>query len=279
MRNNDIKIITSPTNPIIKNIKGLYRKKTRWSKKRFLIEGINSIEELLNKENLIDTIIYSDKLLDVNEGIDLLNMINKTNINIINVPHNLYKEITDVSNPQGIMAIVKFNLVPFKDILKNKGFLVLLDEVMDPGNMGTIIRTADAFGANGVIISEGSVDIYNPKVVRASMGSIFHIPLCYVDNISETFEAFKERSIPILATSLESHKFIHEIDIKEDMVFVIGNEARGVSKSSIVNADELVKIYMPGEAESLNAAIAASIIMYEVAINRNSKFNFPLKGF
>lgn len=273
MENKKWKKITSPSNPLIKNIKSLYRKKNRWNKKRFLIEGVNSVEELLKEKSLIDYIVYSDKLLNVNEGKDLLKKINDNNIDLINVPHNLYKEITDVENPQGIMGVVKFNLTPFEEILKNKGFLIFLDGVMDPGNMGTIIRTADAFGINGVIITEGSVDIYNPKVVRASMGSIFHIPLCYIDNKSKAFKIFKEENITILATSLESNKFIHEIDMKEDIIFIIGNEAKGISKSSIDNADELVKIYMPGKAESLNAAIASSIIMYEMAINKVKNLN------
>ncbi len=266
--NNKYRKITSSSNPVIKNIKSLYKKKARWNQKRFIIEGVKSVEELLKEGNLIDYIVYSDKLLIVNEGVDLLDKIDEKDIELVHVSDNLFKEITNVENPQGVMAIVKFNLVSFEDILKNKDFLIYLDEVADPGNMGTIIRTADAFGASGIIISEGSVDVYNPKVVRASMGSIFHVPLCYVDDEKEAFEAFKREKITILATALKSDKFIHEVELGENTVLIIGNEARGVSEASIDNADELVKIYMSGEAESLNAAIAASIVMYEVAINR-----------
>lgn len=265
---NKYKKVTSFSNPKIKNIKSLYRKKVRWNKKRFIIEGVKSIEELLEYENLIDYIVYSDKLLSVNEGTELLDKISDCNIELIHVSDNIFREITDVENPQGILSVVKFNLVSLKEIFKKNNFLILLDEVMNPGNMGTIIRSADAFGATGIVISEGSVDIYNPKVVRASMGSIFHIPLCYVEDISEAFMAFKRENITVLATSLKSNKYIHEVELGKDTALVIGNEARGISESSIANADELVKIYMPGEAESLNAAIAASVIMYEMGINR-----------
>ncbi len=268
------KKITSSSNPIIKEIKGLYRKKERWKQKKFIIEGVKIVEECLNKKYLIDYVVYSNKLYDVAEGKKLLNKIEKYNIDIVHIPNNLFNEISDIKNPQGIMAIVKINLISLDDIINDENFLVLLDEVMDPGNMGTIIRTADAFGATGIILTDGSVDVYNPKVVRSSMGSIFHIPLCYVEDKLLAFKTFKEKNIAILATSLEGKKFIQDVDFKKDFVFIIGNEARGISQESINYADELVKIYMPGKAESLNAAIAASIIMYEAAIDRSNESCF-----
>lgn len=264
----NIKEITSDSNPTVKEIKSLYRKKERWKNESFLVEGIRIVEECLKSDVPIKYIVYSDELFNVNGGERLFYEVYKKNIDIIKFPYKLFKDIADTQNPQGIIAVVKFNLVSFESIIQKKNFLVMLDEVTDPGNMGTIIRTADAFGSNGIVLTEGCVDVFNPKVVRSTMGSIFHVPLCYVEDKTYALERFKQEDIIILTTSLEGKKLVHNVNLDKDFVLIIGNEARGVSEESMFYADELVKIFMPGKAESLNAAIATSIIMYEAAKQR-----------
>lgn len=130
--------------------------------------------------------------------------------------------------------------------------------------MGTIIRTADAAGMTGVIVSKGCVDVYNPKVLRSTMGSIFHIPICQSQDIFETMDRMKKRGIKICAAHLEGSCDYFDLEYKNNIAIVIGNEANGISEEVKNFADILVRIPMPGRAESLNASVAAGILMYEI---------------
>jgi TrmH family RNA methyltransferase len=260
--------ITSPSNPIIKKVKNLYRRKERWKNKLFLIEGIKLVEECIDNNYPISNIIYSEELFNANGGYDLFEKI-KFYDQLIQIPGKLYKEISDMDNPQGILAVATFKVNYIEDInIKVNPFLLLLDRVQDPGNMGTIIRTADAFGINGIIVTEGCVDIYNPKVVRSTMGSIFRIPVFHESDGVNIIKKLKKEGVKIYSTSLEGSYYIQNTNFKESCMLIIGNESKGVSKSLHLMADELIKIPMIGEAESLNAAVASSIIMYEAMRQR-----------
>ena len=169
------------------------------------------------------------------------------------------------------MAVVKLHISNLEDVLvDSNNFLVLLDRLQDPGNMGTIIRTADALGANGVVITRGSVDMFNPKTIRSTMGSIFHIPLVYYDDINDALMELKEKNIKIMSTSLESSVPCYEVDFTKDFALVIGNEASGISKEVLDNSDTLIRIPMVGRAESLNAGVASGIVMYEASRQRKN---------
>lgn len=150
--------------------------------------------------------------------------------------------------------------------------IVILDSIQDPGNMGTIIRTADAAGFRGIIISKGCVDPYNPKVLRTTMGSIFHIPLHLCDNLKKTLTEIKASNIRIYATHLKGSKNYYETDMTGNVAIIIGNEANGISNESQLMADELIRIPMPGKAESLNASVAAGLLMYESLRQRANPF-------
>ncbi|HZK33633.1 MAG TPA: RNA methyltransferase [Tissierellaceae bacterium] len=259
--------ITSTNNRLIKNIKSLYRKKGRQKHNSFIVEGIKIIEEAIENDYPIKHIVYTDYLLENEEGKALFSKIEKLN-NLVNVPENIFKEISDTENPQGIIGIT--NIVPrdIKEIydLENKR-LLFLDGLQDPGNMGTIIRTADAFSMGGIIIREGSVDPYNPKVIRATMGSIFRVPLYFTDGIEE-LKNLKSKGVNIYSTSLDGSIAIYKADFMEEFILSIGNESRGVSKEVLSLSNKLIKIPMTGKTESLNAAVAASIIMYEAMKGR-----------
>ena len=189
---------------------------------------------------------------------------------LIYVPDSIFKEISDTENPQGILAIARFKFQELKGLkIKEKPTLVFLDRLQDPGNMGTIIRTADAFNIDGIIINGGCVDPYNPKVVRATMGSIFRIPIYHVEDSVQGLSSLKERGLRIFATSLEGSVPIYDIDYNDGFILVIGNESTGVSDEIYSLSDKLIRIPMPGEAESLNAGVAASIIMYEAMKQRS----------
>ena len=255
--------ITSPSNPMIKEIKSLYRKKDRWIKKRFIVEGINIVKECIDNNYPVINIIYSDELLDVKGGKELFNKIS-SDPRTIHIPNKLYKEISNMENPQGIMAVAEFrtNSIDKWD-LKENSFLLLLDRLQDPGNMGTIIRTADAFGLDGIIVTEGCVDVYNPKVVRSTMGSIFRVPIYHEDDPILAIRKLKTKGIKVYTTSLGGNIYTYEVNFKLPFLLVVGNESSGVSSSIYSVSDSLIKIPMIGDAESLNVAIASSIVMYE----------------
>lgn len=260
--------ITSPSNPTIKEIKSLYRKKERWSKNSFIIEGIKMVEECVDNNYPLSHIVYCDELFNI-RGADQIWEKIKTHDRLIKISNKLYREISQLENPQGILAVAKFRLNSIDEILnKSNPFILLLDRLQDPGNMGTIIRTADAFSIDGIIISEGSVDVYNPKVVRSTMGSIFRMPLYFTRDLEKMIEELKDRHIKVYSTSLKGNKYIQDVNFRQPSALIIGNESRGVSKDLEKLADQLIKIPMSGEAESLNAAIASSIIMYEALRQR-----------
>lgn len=260
--------ITSSKNPLIKEIKSLHRKRGRMKNNAFIIEGIKIINEAIENNYPLDKIIYTDQLLRNKEGEDFFNKL-QDGYNLIYVSKNVFDEISDTENPQGILAIAQLVYRTVDELsLSKKSFLLYLDELQDPGNMGTIIRTADAFNIDGIILSQGCVDPYNPKVVRATMGSIFRTPLYYATDGLDMLNSLREKGIKIYSSSLEGSIPIYEADYKESLVLVIGNESKGVREEIQALSDILIKIPMPGQAESLNAGVAASIMMYEVIKQR-----------
>ena len=187
----------------------------------------------------------------------------KTKIKIIEVPDELFRVLSQTDTPQGILAVVGIPVISLSSIY-HKGFRgLVLDSVQDPGNAGTIIRSAHALGFDAVLTTPGTVDVFNSKALRATMGSIFNIPV--LDNISENeILAFcNNNSLRMIVSRLENAKPCYEANLAENFLFVIGNEGKGVSASLQEHASEFIHIPMPGGAESFNAAIAASIIMYE----------------
>ena len=255
--------ITSPKNQKIKQIKSLYRRKNRWDTGLFIIEGVKIIEECIDNNYLLESIIYSDELFSTNGGVEIYERI-KSYENLIYVPNSLFKEISDMESPQGIMALAKVTERSVEDLYrKDNPFILFLEEIQDPGNMGTIIRTADSFNLDGIIVSEGSVDIYNPKVIRSTMGSIFRMPIYHIEDNIETIERFKSMGFKIYATSLQGEDYIYNMNFKDPSLILIGNESKGLSSELHSLAHKWLKIPILGGAESLNVAIATSIIIYE----------------
>jgi TrmH family RNA methyltransferase len=153
--------------------------------------------------------------------------------------------------------------------MEEKPLIIILENIQDPGNLGTIIRTADAVGANGIIISKGSVDVYNPKVVRATMGSIFRVPIISESNLVEDINTLRDNNIEVLASHLQGSSNIYDCDLTKGVAILIGNEGNGLSEGITGLANRNIKIPMIGKSESLNAGVAASIMVYEVLRQRN----------
>lgn len=174
------------------------------------------------------------------------------------------KKLTDTVTPQGILCVVRQPSYTMEDIINHPGhrLIMILEDIQDPGNLGTIFRTAEGAGASGIIMTKGCADLFNPKVVRSTMGSIYRVPFFVTDDIEQTISLVKNAQIEVFAAHLKGEHFYDEIEYK-DAAFLIGNEGRGLKDSTSSLADTYIKIPMSGELESLNASMAAGILMYE----------------
>lgn len=254
-------VITSTANEQIKNIIQLKEKaKVRREKKQFVVEGIKMFSEV-PKENL-KAVYVSESFLKENEEL-LQEVFFQT------VSDSVFKKISDTVTPQGVLAIVAQSKWTLEDILnhrnKSKSCIVVLDRLQDPGNLGTIVRTGEGAGISGVVMSSDCADIYNPKVIRSTMGSIFRVPFTVVDDLPRAIDAMKKKGITAYAAHLQGEDYNKGV-FEDDVALLIGNEARGLSDEVSAKADKLIKIPMEGEVESLNAAVAAAILMYEARV-------------
>ena len=260
--------ISSKDNEFIKHVKKLKDKKYRDLNHEYIIEGIKIIEEAINeKANIKQVVICDDCEKTSNIPKDLMYEIAKQEC--IYVTSKLFESLTDVTNPQGILAIVEKNTVKSQiagneeqKIDYNQDIIVALDDIQDPGNLGTILRTVDSIGLSQILVSKGTADSYNPKVVRSTMGAIFRVKIIECEDLEKTLKEIKKHKFEIVVTSLQTKNSIYDIDYKKKVI-VIGNEANGVEENIQKLADKKVKIPMLGKTESLNASVATGIILYE----------------
>ena len=243
-------IITSKDNEIIKNIKKLKEKKYRLDS--YIVEGIKMVKEAINENQEIALIaIREDFKIDFDTK----------NTKIVTISNKIFNDISDVKTPQGILAVIKKN--QNNQIETNSNYILALDSLQDPGNMGTIIRTADSANINQIIINKTTVDPYSPKVIRSTMGAIYRTNIIEVEDLKATLKEMKSKGFQIITTDLKATQSIYDINYNNKTVVVIGNEANGVSQEILQTADKKVIIPMLGKTESLNASIAASIMIYE----------------
>lgn len=257
--------ITSSQNPIIKELKQLKQKKSRDVAMNYFIEGGRFVDEAIKFNQHIISIIVSS-CLNEEQTQFYLNLSSLKNINFYCISEKLFREVSDTVNPQGIMAIVSYDTHSVGNVLsmsKLQRFIVL-DCVQDPGNMGTIIRTADAFGFDGIISLTGCVDVYNPKVLRSTMGSIFRVNIAQDISYEILFDELYKNSIVPFASSLEDAEDISKIIFPEKIALIVGNEANGIRDEIISNCSRKIKIPMIGNTESLNVSIATAVMMYEI---------------
>ena len=242
-------LISSKDNSTIKEIKKLKEKKYR--KNMFIVEGIKMLEEAIAEKQNIYIIV-------IKEGVSL--NIDLSNYNVLTVTENVFNILTDVENPQGVLAVISKR--EDKEIDVNADYIIALDGLQDPGNLGTIIRTLDSANLKQILVSKDTVDSYSPKVIRSTMGSIFRVNIIETDNLKESLKSLKQKGFETIVTSLDATESIYDIDYNKKIV-VIGNEANGVSKEIQEIADKKVKIPMLGKTESLNASVATGIMVYE----------------
>ena len=250
------KIISSKDNKIYKELVKLNQKKYRDEMGKYLVEGENLLFEAIRYGHLIDKVILRE------DAAFTYGMKTAT----YKLSHNLFLQVAGTKTSQGVMAVIKKKVTGISDferLCDAKDNLVVLDRLQDPGNIGTVIRTAEGAGYRGVICIRGTADVYSPKVVRAAAGALFRVPILYISSTDELFELVKKLNKKLTVSILEGDYKYYNVNLKEGVVLVIGNEGNGCSAEIVEAADCRVTIPMAGELESLNAAVAAGILMYE----------------
>lgn len=264
---NHVSLISSSNNPQIKNLALLQRKaKARKDQGLFVVEGIKMFEEareagILRKAYMSES-FYQEKL----ENPEFF-----TGLDYERVTDSILKQITETMTPQGIMGTVRMPVYTLDQMTsKNDPFFLILEDIRDPGNLGTIIRTAEGAGVTGIILNRSCADIFQPKVVRSTMGSIYRVPFYAAEDFMELLTWLKGQEFILYAAHLSGRSYDSKDGFLGKCGLLIGNEANGLSVEASSFADKLIRIPMAGKVESLNAAIAAAILMYEVARQRGS---------
>ncbi|BCB05075.1 TrmH family RNA methyltransferase [Bacillus sp. KH172YL63] len=247
-----MKYIQSSKNPVVKQWKKLLTKKERDLTRTYIIEGFHLVEEALKQSGTVLELI-------VVEGVDMPQKWTVDEVPVTMVSAEVGKVLSDTETPQGIFAICK-QKEDEHDTKEAKTFM-LLDGLQDPGNIGTIIRTADAAGIDMVVLGKGTVDPYNPKVLRSAQGAHFHIPLVRRD-LSDVIDEMKERSIPVYGTALENGIEYTGVKPGSTYALIVGNEGNGMTKELLTETDQNLYIPIYGKSESLNVAIAAGVLLY-----------------
>lgn len=256
-----MKTITSKDNPIYKKTQKLLKKKYRDETGLYMLEGIKPLEDALRMGVKIKSVF-------LREGTGSRPGFEESDVIVLN--NELFKKLSDTESSQGVIAVAekyRYDSGSFTDAV-NGGNVLIMDRLQDPGNIGTIIRTAEAAGYKGIVMMRGSGDVYSPKVVRAAAGSLFRVPVINLDTASEAAALMKNMGKKIVVTCFDTDISCFDADLTSDVAVVIGNEGSGVSEEFINSADLKVKIPMEGSIESLNAAVAAGILMYRSLKNR-----------
>lgn len=255
-------IIKSKDNSKIKYVRSLNSKKGRDEENAFIVEGIKFVNEAIIENAHIMYLIFSEGAFEKTEIKELYELSIDTGFEAIICEDGVFNSSADTINAQGVIAVIKKN-TNIKSI-QDFRFVVMCDRIQDPGNLGTIIRTADAFGPAAIVLNKGCVDVYNPKVVRASAGAIFRVPFIQNDSDEEILKELKDSGYKIISTVVDSEYSFDDIEKLEKICIVIGNEGQGVSGEIVNNSHISITIKMSGRAESLNASIAAGISIYEI---------------
>lgn len=265
-------MITSSSNPRIKGLLQLQKKgKARREQKSFVVEGIKMVLEAPN-ERLKEIYMAESFAKDTEQFCRAKKKAQEAGCFFEILSDKVFKEVSDTMTPQGILAVVTMLTYDWKQIVHDadthKKLILVLEALQDPGNLGTILRTGEGAGIDGVILSKTSVDPYMPKVIRSTMGSIYRVPVAIAEDLSEVLQTMHTLNMGVYAAHLKGEKSYYEADYRKGTCFMIGNEANGLSDALADMATEYIRIPMSGQVESLNAGIAAALLMYEAKRQR-----------
>lgn len=246
-------------------LRKLTQKKYRQEERKFLVEGMLVIEEAINAKWNVEYLLATLNFLEDAASKKLIALMTKYQIPLYEMLDKELRELTDVVTSQGVIAVVSQEKQTIKDIQKKKkNLIVALDRITNPGNLGTLIRTCDWFGVDGILISDNSVELFAPKVIRATMGSLFHFPIVPDVELTEVLEFLRKSGYSIIACSANAKESISNIQRFDNQIFIFGSEAHGIRPEVLALADEEVSIPKYGKAESLNVAIACGVALAEV---------------
>jgi TrmH family RNA methyltransferase len=255
-------LITSNSNSKVKLVRALQsRRRNRESEEAFVAEGVRLVEEAVSVQSPMDFVLYDETLSD--RGHNLISELEaNSKVDIAQITPELMQEISNTETPQGILGVFKRQAL---SLPSNPTFVIIADQIRDPGNMGTLLRTAEAAGADAVLLTPGTVDAFSPKVVRAGMGAHFHLPIHH--KTWPEIEAYLS-GMPVFLTTAEGGILLWEANFRQTCALLIGGEAFGATQAGENLAKNTVTIPMHGRVESLNAAIAAGIVIAEVLRQR-----------
>ncbi len=257
-------MITAKDNEKVKYTKSLLKTKNRTKESRFIIEGYRILTLAIECNADIEYVFINEDFENKEEHINFLEILKEKNMKTYKTTNKIFDDLVDTETTQGILGVVRFKQKNIEESLDDDSrFVLILDRIQDPGNMGTIIRTADAAGIDAIIALKGCVDIYNPKVIRSTMGSIFDMNVIHATQ-DEALRLLKLKNFDIVSSYLDTNNFYNSVEYNYKTALVIGNEANGINEELVSKSDVLVKIPIYGKAESLNAAISSAILMYEI---------------
>lgn len=263
-------MITSTSNEKIKHVAALQQKAgLRREESLFVIEGGRLFCEA--PVSLVREVYVSERFLK-NAGGKMKERLGETGYEIVS--EQVFAKMSDTKAPQGILAVLVQQKYEKESLLGASPLLLLLENIQDPGNLGTILRTAEGAGVTGVIMSRDCADIYQPKVVRSTMGSLFRVPFYQAEDLLREIRFLQGRNVKVYAAYLEGSEVYDEADYREGSAFLIGNEGNGLTEAAALAADERIRIPMAGKLESLNAGVSAALLVYEAARQRRLGSNF-----
>ncbi len=267
-------MITSHANKGVKEVIQLVQKaKARRESGLYIVEGVKMFLEA--PEEAIEKVYVSEEMSGqmpktCQEKIEQL-CANRS-VSYETVSNDVFRKMSDTKTPQGILCVLRQQHYSIEEMIRKENpLLLLLEDIQDPGNLGTMFRAGEGAGIMGVIMSEGTVDIYNPKTIRSTMGSIYRVPFTYVKSLEEAMSVLREKEVTLYAAHLDGAKNYDTCVYSRGTAFLIGNEANGLRKETAAKSDTSVIIPMMGKVESLNAAVAASVLLFEAAKQRRAE--------
>jgi TrmH family RNA methyltransferase len=266
-------MITSKSNPKIKDIRLLQQAKHRQARGEYFIEGIRLVEEAFGTSQVIRQVVYSPRLENSSRGVSLLTLGRQKypSVEWFYASDEVVDSISDTQTHQGILAVLAKKVHGWEDLRRRKGLVLLLCALQDPGNLGTIFRVAEAGRAAGLVLTRGTLDPYNPKVVRASMGSLFRLPFLVDQNPLDSLAILRSRGCHIWAATADGGASLWEIDLTRRTAVLFGQEGAGLPAELVEEADGLLTIPMNPEVNSLNVAVSAGLVVYEAYRQKSSR--------
>ena len=264
--------LPEPSQAVLRAARALLRRKERRATGKFLVEGPQAVREALKQPDVVEAVFF--RWAAVHDHVDLLSAAREAGVTHYAVSEQNIATITDTVTPQGVVAVCRTLDVPLAEaVTPDVRLVVICAQIRDPGNAGTVIRCADAFGADAVILSSDSVEVYNPKTVRASVGSVFHLPLVVGVDLAEAIDACRAAGLQVFATDGEAGTELTDLtdQLGEPTAWVMGNESWGLPVEHLELADSTVAVPIYGQAESLNLATAAAVCLYASASAQHTR--------